>query len=124
MVRISTSTSSFFCDDVTTELADLSLGDAWLEPYSQDGLGTNVIVTRSCLAEDIIKSGFEQGDLFIETLSEDIFLASQQGSFNHRHEGLAYRIKLGMTPADVIPPKRYIDFKLSPLLRFSTDVAT
>lgn len=106
-----------YCDDVTTELADLSLGDAWLEPYSQDGLGTNVIVTRSCLAEDIIKSGFEQGDLFIETLSEDIFLASQQGSFNHRHEGLAYRIKLGMTPADVIPPKRYMNFKLSPLLK-------
>lgn len=106
-----------YCDDVTTELADLSLGDAWLEPYSRDGSGTNVIVTRSKLAEEIIKSGQESGDLFIETLPEDMFLASQQGSFNHRHDGLAYRIKLGMTPPDVISPKRYMDFKLSPLLK-------
>jgi coenzyme F420 hydrogenase subunit beta len=106
-----------YCDDVTTELADLSLGDAWLEPYSQDGSGTNVIVTRSNLAEKIIRSGVEKNDLYIEELSEDRFIASQQGSFNHRHDGLAYRIKLGMTPADVIPPKRFNDFKLSPLLK-------
>ena len=106
-----------YCDDVTTELADLSLGDAWLEPYSQDGLGTNVIVTRSCLAEDIIKSGFEQGDLFIETLSEDIFLASQQGSFNHRHDGLGFRIKQSKMAVSSFPPKRFVSIKISPLLK-------
>ena len=44
-----------FCDDVVTELADISLGDAWLEPYSKDGRGTSVIVTRSPLAELIIQ---------------------------------------------------------------------
>ncbi|WP_150299123.1 Coenzyme F420 hydrogenase/dehydrogenase, beta subunit C-terminal domain [Pseudomonas profundi] len=26
-----------FCEDVTIELADISLGDASLQPYSQDG---------------------------------------------------------------------------------------
>lgn len=36
-----------FCDDVTTELSDISLGDAWLWPYNKDGKGTNVIITRS-----------------------------------------------------------------------------
>ena len=46
-----------FCDDVTTELADISLGDAWLNPYNQDGKGTNVMVTRSKLAEDLINEG-------------------------------------------------------------------
>ena len=40
-----------FCDDVTTELADISLGDAWLPPFNHDGKGTNVIVTRSALAK-------------------------------------------------------------------------
>src|SRR3546814_3374610 len=26
-----------FCDDVVAETADISFGDAWLEPYSSDG---------------------------------------------------------------------------------------
>lgn len=105
-----------YCDDVTTELADLSVGDAWLEQYVQDGRGHNVLVTRSALADDIIKSGITNGALVIEELAECRFLASQQGSYNHRHDGLAYRIKHGRIDKDAIPIKRF-DTKLrSPLL--------
>lgn len=105
-----------YCDDVTTELADLSVGDAWLEPYVRDGRGHNVLVTRSLLADDIIKSGFINGALVIEELSENMFLASQQGSYNHRHDGLLYRIKHGRTDSRVIPPKRFNTKLISPLL--------
>lgn len=106
-----------YCDDVTAELADLSLGDAWLEPYTKDGRGTNVVVSRSSLAEDIIRSGMLNGDLIIDELPEEKFLDSQQGSFNHRHDGLAYRIKSGKTAYSAIPPKRFDDIKLSPILK-------
>lgn len=106
-----------YCDDVTTELADLSLGDAWLEPYSSDGRGTSVLVTRSNLAEDIIKAGIANGELVIDELPQEQFLASQQGSFNHRHDGLAYRIKIGKTPLHAIPPKRFTNTCLSSLLK-------
>src|SRR5690554_5743801 len=82
-----------FCDDVTTELADISLGDAWLNPYNKDGAGTNVVVTRSEIADKLIQDGLKEGKLTIKTLSPEIFLASQQGSFNHRHAGLSFRIK-------------------------------
>lgn len=106
-----------YCDDVTTELADLSLGDAWLEPYTTDGRGTSVLVTRSNLAEDVIKAGMTCGELVIDELPQERFLASQQGSFNHRHDGLAYRIKVGKTPLKAIPPKRFTHTSLSPLLK-------
>ena len=96
-----------FCDDVTTELADISLGDAWLSPYNQDGKGTNVIVTRSFLAESIVRSGIKEGRLSIEELSLKKFLASQQGSFNHRHKGLSVRIKNAKRENRIIPPKRF-----------------
>ncbi|WP_226564832.1 Coenzyme F420 hydrogenase/dehydrogenase, beta subunit C-terminal domain [Shewanella chilikensis] len=104
-----------YCDDVTTELADLSLGDAWLEPYIKDGRGTNVIVSRSLLADEIIKTGIKNGDLVIDELSEQQFLSSQQGSFNHRHDGLGFRIKSGKTISSIIPEKRFDDVKLTPL---------
>lgn len=112
-----------FCDDVTTELADISLGDAWLPPYNKDGKGTNVIVTRSTIADKLIQDGIENGELTIETLPLERFLASQQGSFNHRHTGLSVRIKQAKKKNQPVPPKRFgdakvtIDFKVVQKLR-------
>ncbi len=101
-----------YCDDVTAELADLSLGDAWLEPYNQDGLGANVIVSRSNLAEEIILKGIESGQLKVNDLAIESLIKSQQGSFNHRHDGLSYRVKSGKTDVNAIPPKRFDDKKI------------
>ena len=81
-----------FCDDVTTELADISLGDAWIHPYNKDGLGNSVIVTRSGLADFIIKEGLTKEELSLSNLSLSDFKKSQSGSFNHRHKGLLFRI--------------------------------
>src|SRR5690606_9576426 len=55
--------ASDFSDDVTAELGDISLGDAWIDPYMKDGRGTSLFVTRSTLAERIIKEGIEKGEL-------------------------------------------------------------
>jgi coenzyme F420-reducing hydrogenase beta subunit len=81
-----------FCDDVTTELAEISLGDAWLQPYSKDGLGTSVIVTRCNLADKLIKSGIAKHELTVEELNLATFKASQAGSFKHRQMGQAFRL--------------------------------
>jgi coenzyme F420 hydrogenase subunit beta len=102
-----------FCDDVTTELADISLGDAWLEPFSKDGKGTNVIVTRSQLAENIIREGMKNNKLSVEPLPLERFLFSQQGSFNHRYKGLGYRVKLAKKQGKPVPPKRHDNEKIS-----------
>lgn len=107
-----------FCDDVTTELADISLGDAWLNPYNQEGKGTNVMVTRSKLAEKLINDGIINKELSVDPLDFNQFLSSQQGSFNHRHLALGYRIKLAKKKGLTVPPKRHdnenisFDFKL------------
>lgn len=114
-----------FCDDVTTELADISLGDAWIPPHYKDGKGTNVIVTRSLLADRLIREGIDNKELSVQILDKEHFLASQQGSFNHRHKGLSYRIRQAKIRGLDIPPKRYssekigIDFKLVQLQRLA-----
>ncbi|WP_417371871.1 Coenzyme F420 hydrogenase/dehydrogenase, beta subunit C-terminal domain [Gelidibacter japonicus] len=102
-----------FCDDVTTELADISLGDAWLHPYVRDGKGTNVVVTRSEIADELIQNGIKKGDLTLENLSLEAFLASQQGSFNHRHTGLSVRIKEAKKRNQPVPPKRFGNEKVT-----------
>ena len=114
-----------FCDDVTTELADISLGDAWIHPYTNDGLGNSVVVTSSTLAEKIIKDGIEDKNLSLGDLSLEKFLISQSGSFNHRHKGLPFRIKFFKGKKD-IAPKRFLDentsldFKIVQYFRLKT----
>ena len=96
-----------FCDDVTTELADISLGDAWLPLYDNDGAGTNVIVTRSELADNLIKNGIKNRQINVGALTLQHFLISQQGSFNHRQTGLSVRIKQAKKKKQFVPPKRF-----------------
>ena len=95
-----------FCDDVTTELADISLGDAWLHPYSLDGLGNSVVVTRSELAEKIMQEGIANKTLKADLLSLNEFKRSQQGSFSHRQDALYYRIDQTKKAGKLVPEKR------------------
>lgn len=95
-----------FCDDVTTELADISLGDAWISPYNSEGLGNSVMVTRSELAENLIRVGIQNKELHVETLPIDHFIASQAASFKHRQLGMKYRLNLFKKKSATIPYKR------------------
>lgn len=112
-----------FCDDATTELADISLGDAWILPYHLNGKGTNLFLTRTLFADKLILDGIKIGKLNVEELSIDSFLKSQKGSFNHRHTGLSTRIKNRKKKNLLTPPKRFdnekvsFDFKIVQLLR-------
>lgn len=115
-----------FCDDVTTELADVSVGDAWIKPYHLDGKGTNLVITRSQLADSYIQEGIQQGKLNLEKLTVERLLFSQKGSFNHRHIGLSYRLSVAKKNGLKIPPKRFgskklsFDFKIVQWLRMKT----
>ncbi len=95
-----------FCDDVTTELADISLGDAWLQPYTKEGKGTSVIVTRSTTADQLIVDGIATKNLTVEELNIALFKASQEGSFKHRQKAQKYRIKQKRKQGQLIPQKR------------------
>ncbi len=99
-----------FCDDVTTELADISLGDAWLLPYVNDGMGTNIIVTRTKMADELIQEGKNLTKLVADVLTTEQIIASQSGSYNHRHLGLSFRRKKQKIP---IPPKRHDSYKIT-----------
>lgn len=95
-----------FCDDVATELADISLGDAWIRPYNQEGLGNSVIVTRSALADKIISNGILNQELNCKEISLTLFKTSQAGSFRHRQLGMKYRVHKFKTKSGIRLEKR------------------
>lgn len=81
-----------FCSDVLTELADISVGDAWLPEYNSDGMGNSVVVTRSALADTIVRAGIEAGDLVMDEVPIARIAQSQGGGFRHKQNTLKFRV--------------------------------
>ncbi|OZI56390.1 polysaccharide pyruvyl transferase family protein [Bordetella genomosp. 4] len=109
-----------FCTDVLTELADISLGDAWLPEYKADGMGNSVVVTRSQLAEKIIQSGIESGELVLDAAPISSISRSQGGGFRHKRASLKFRIwqanNFSSIPVPVIRPRLLTNVPISEAL--------
>lgn len=97
------------CDDVVAETADVAFGDAWVEPYSSDGRGTNVVIARSPELQAIIEQGRTAGRLALRKVDADFVVRTQEAGLRHRREGLAYRLtwrRRGICPAKRVSPDR------------------
>jgi coenzyme F420-reducing hydrogenase beta subunit len=91
-----------WCDDVVAETADISFGDAWVEPYSSDGRGTNVVIVRTRGLRDLIEEARSDGRLQLEPVDAEFVIRTQAAGLRHRREGLAYRLswrRRGIRPA-------------------------
>jgi coenzyme F420-reducing hydrogenase beta subunit len=104
-----------FCDDVVAETADISFGDAWVEPYSSDGRGTNVVVVRSTVLDRLVSDAISEGRLHLEGVDEKFVEQTQAAGFRQRREGLAYRLtwhRVGLRPRKrVKPDSRSLPFR-------------
>jgi coenzyme F420-reducing hydrogenase beta subunit len=97
------------CDDVVAETADIAFGDAWVEPYSSDGRGTNVVITRTPQLQDMIAAGIADGRLELKRVDAEFIANTQAAGLRHRREGLAYRLtwrRKGLRPRKRVAPSR------------------
>lgn len=95
------------CDDVVAETADIAFGDAWVEPYSSDGRGTNVVIVRSPALHHMIETAITQGRLALSEVNAAFIVDTQAAGFRQRREGLAYRLtwaRFGLTPRKRVTP--------------------
>lgn len=83
-----------YCDDVVAETADVTIGDAWLPQYLEEYKGTNVVIVRNQLLNDIINQAVISKRLFFDVLDAKEVIKSQDSGFRHRREGLTYRLFL------------------------------
>jgi coenzyme F420-reducing hydrogenase beta subunit len=100
-----------FCDDVIAETADVSFGDAWVEPYQSDGRGTNVVVVRSPVVSDLVARAIDEGRLALDAVDAEFVQRTQAAGFRQRREGLAYRLtwrRRGLRPRKRVKPDRHL----------------
>jgi coenzyme F420-reducing hydrogenase beta subunit len=92
------------CDDVVAETADIAFGDAWVEPYSSDGRGTNVVIVRAPLILGLIRQAIDERRLDLSPVDHAFVAETQAAGLRQRREGLAYRLRV--MPPRVMPRKR------------------
>ena len=100
-----------WCDDVVAETADVSFGDAWVEPYSSDGRGTNVVIARSPVVAALLSNAIDEGRLHLENVGTEFIVQTQAAGFRQRREGLSYRLRwprVGIRPRKRVSPFRLI----------------
>lgn len=95
-----------YCDDIFSETADLSVGDAWLEKYTADSKGNSIIVCRNKQIKQLILDGIKNSELSVNEISIEEMRNSQGGGFRHRRSGLSYRLYLKHKRQEWVPKKR------------------
>jgi coenzyme F420-reducing hydrogenase beta subunit len=96
------------CDDVVAETADIAFGDAWVEPYSSDGRGTNVVIARSPEMAALMDDAIAAGRLALKEVDTGFVAQTQAAGLRHRREGLAYRLtwrRNGIVPLKRVAPR-------------------
>jgi len=110
-----------WCDDVVAETADISFGDAWVEPYSSDGRGTNVVIVRTPELNKLIERARADGRLVLSPVDADFIVRTQAAGLRHRRDGLAYRLSWRrrgirpvkrVSPASELPLRRKLVYRL------------
>lgn len=115
-----------FCDDVVAETADISFGDAWAEPYSSDGRGTNVVIVRSPVLQSLVTTAIDEGRLKLDVVDNEFVEQTQAAGFRQRREGLAYRLswpRFGIQPRKrVAPDSRTLPFRRKLIYRMRSQI--
>lgn len=77
-------THSFFansrcslCIDQLGELADVSFGDIHIEPYCNDKIGTNSIITRSSYWNELLQDCKKEGFVTLNEIGHEVLVSSQ-----------------------------------------------
>lgn len=97
-----------YCDDVVAETADVTIGDAWLPRYVNDSQGTNIIIIRNKIIEQLFNDARNRNEIHLDTLSPEEVVLSQRSGFEHRREGLSYRLLMTDIKNEWRPTKRVL----------------
>jgi len=101
-----------YCDDIFAECADVTFMDAWLPEYSKESQGTNIVVVRSQMVQDVIDQGINDDELHLDPIFIERVLQSQKGVIDIKRRNLAYQLYLGHQQGFTMPKKRVAAAKI------------
>lgn len=94
-----------YCDDVFSETADITIGDAWLKNYSQDYRGHSLVLNRSNAFKKILEAGILKKEIQLDPITIDEAIESQSAGLRQRRNGLNARLHM-LDKNQWVPKKR------------------
>lgn len=82
------------CMDQTNELADISVGDAWLPECSQDNKGWSVCLARTQAGYKIISEAQDKGYVILNTISPSKIIESQKPMLMFKKKAIYARLRI------------------------------
>lgn len=82
------------CGDGTSELADISFGDAWLPKLSSNTIGFSIIIGRNKIGIDLLKNAEKSGKIFLDELTEESVIQSQDSMLKFKKKQIMARMAL------------------------------
>jgi len=82
------------CHDMTSELADISFGDAWLPEFKGNKKGISMVITRTERGENILKRAECEGKIKIRKIDKDKVLEAHRLGIYFKKRNLSARIRL------------------------------
>lgn len=81
------------CPDMTSELADISFGDAWLPEYKNDKSGMSILISRNSIGDELLNPALENNTINLKEISKDDVINSQV-QLLYKKRGINARIRL------------------------------
>jgi len=82
------------CPDQLAELADISLGDAWLPEFRGDKVGESILVTRTEFAEGLLVNLKSEGKITLSPVSLDKVKRSQAVNLRFKKDDFSTRFSM------------------------------
>lgn len=104
--RFFTPSACNYCDDTFAELADAVFMDAWLKEYINDVGGTNLLIVRDPVLQELFDKGVRNQELQLDKIAIDKVIESQQDGVRFKREKLSQRLAWALERGQQVPPKR------------------
>lgn len=91
------------CTDLTAELADISLGDAWLPELMNDTVGMSIVISRTEKSESIINNMCDENKIYIRGIHHEDVKRSQGFNIKYKKLDLGDRMLLLSSSKHNIP---------------------
>lgn len=100
------------CIDFSSELADISVGDAWLPYFRHGDPMWSMVITRTKVGKSLFKRAVEEGYVRSKRISEKEAFTAHSQNLQNKKRGAFIRIDLmrrmgAPTPIYHIPPMRF-----------------
>ena len=92
-----------YCDDIFAECADVTCMDAWLPEYSNESLGTSLVLVRSLLVLKVVERGL---GAYLNPIPIELVVQSQAGVVAAKRLYLTCRLYLDQKKEHRVPKKR------------------